>query len=81
MPFLISEFRFKPNALGFYDLGGNVAESMLDGFDVKNPKSDRVLRGGYWYSLANFARSAYRYVSTPSVASNFYGFRLARGRL
>ena len=72
---------FKPNVLGFYDLGGNVTEWMLDGFDVKDPKSSRVLRGGYWYINANFARSAYRNYFSPSFASINNGFRLARGRL
>ena len=37
---------FKSNALGFYDLGGNATEWMLDGFDAKDPKARRVLRGG-----------------------------------
>ena len=72
---------FKPNALGFYDLGGNVNEWMLDGFDAKDPKANRVLRGGSWDSIANFARSAYRYNRTPSIAFINCGFRLARGRL
>jgi formylglycine-generating enzyme required for sulfatase activity len=72
---------FKPNALGFYDLGGNVTEWMLDGFDVKDPKADRVLRGGNWYFNANNARSAHRYYNTPSFANYLNGFRLARGRL
>ena len=72
---------FKANALGFYDLGGNVAEWMLDGFDAKDPKANRVLRGGVWSNYADFARSANRYNSSPTSANNDFGFRLARGRL
>jgi len=72
---------FKPNALGFYDLGGNVTEWMLDGFDAKDPKAIRVLRGGNWYLDANYARSARRDNSSLSFANNDCGFRLARGRL
>ena len=71
---------FKPNALGFYDLGGNALEWMWDGFDAKDPKSNRVLRGGYWSNGADYARSACRFNFNPSAAYNFYGFRLARGR-
>ena len=72
---------FKANALGFYDLGGNVAEWMLDGFDAKDPKSNRVLRGGDWFLSSSGARGAYRNGVTPSHAYNYSGFRLARGRL
>jgi formylglycine-generating enzyme required for sulfatase activity len=73
---------FKPNVLGFYDLGGNATEWMLDGFDVKDPKSDRVYRGGYFNRSADSARSADRRFASPSVSTlNGGGFRLARGRL
>jgi formylglycine-generating enzyme required for sulfatase activity len=72
---------FKPNALGFYDLGGNVVEWVLDGFDAKDPKANRVLRGGNWNNGAGNARSAFRNSGTPSNAFNNGGFRLARGRL
>ena len=70
---------FKPNALGFYDLGGNVLELMSDGVDVTNPMSQRVLRGGDWAN-ADRSRSAFRVNSTNREnGSSDYGFRLARG--
>ena len=52
---------------------------------VENPTgiksgSNRVLRGGDWGSTAYFARCASRNSNTPTVSSNIYGFRLARGR-
>ncbi len=72
---------FKPNALGFYDLGGNTAEWMLDGFDAKDPKAHRVLRGGRWSYGGSFFRSDFRNnLYTPSSANSPDGFRLARGR-
>ena len=69
---------FKPNALDFYDLGGNAAEWMWDGLDKKT--GNRVLRGGIWsYDVGN-ARSEDRYSRTPAAATSNCGFRLARGR-
>ena len=69
---------FKPNVLGFYDLGGNAEEWMWDALDEKT--GNRVLRGGDWGCSASYARSAYRSYRTPTAANNVNGFRLARGR-
>ena len=71
---------FKPNALGFYDLGGNAAEWMLDGIDPKDPKA-RMLRGGNWFNGLVYARSAAINRDAHIHAYRGNGFRLARGRL
>ena len=40
--------------------------------------SNRVDRGGSWYSLPQYLRSAIRYRSAPGLRKLNYGFRLAR---
>jgi formylglycine-generating enzyme required for sulfatase activity len=70
---------FKPNALGFYDMGGNAWEWMADVTDKKN--GNRVLRGGGWtgYAGGGGARSAFRYSGrNPEAVDTLYGFRLVR---
>jgi formylglycine-generating enzyme required for sulfatase activity len=68
---------FKANALGFYDLGGNVSEWMLDGFDENNPKAVRVYRGGGWNSTASNCTVVNRNLSTPTSSGTNGGFRVA----
>ena len=78
----------KSNAWGFYDMHGNVHEWCQDLYGkypdaaVADPKgaptgSDRVYRGGSWYSNARYCRSARRGRNFESSAYNNIGFRIA----
>jgi len=77
-----------PNAWQLYDMHGNVWEWVQDwygayseGFerDPSGPESGarRVNRGGSWYGVAGYCRSAYRRRWLPAYR-HYLGFRLAR---
>jgi hypothetical protein len=63
------------NALGIYDMSGNVWEWCQDCYD--SSCSPRVLRGGSWYDLASYCRVADRFYNSPGDRYNRIGFRLA----
>lgn len=78
------------NSWGLYDMHGNVFEWCQDWYNSSysdwkdtdpigfDSGSDRVFRGGCWYSGANGLRSAARGKGSPSFRYSLVGFRLVR---
>jgi formylglycine-generating enzyme required for sulfatase activity len=61
-----------------WDRYGDYASGPLTNPDGAVSGASRVLRGGSWFDLARYLRSALRNYNTPSYRYFLIGFRLVR---
>jgi formylglycine-generating enzyme required for sulfatase activity len=71
--------KFRVNAFGLYDMGGNVWQWVSDYWNAENRA--KTLRGGSWYNgaIPLSLLSSCRISSSPDTLHDTYGFRVVKG--
>ena len=71
--------KYRVNAFGLYDMGGNVWQWVSDYWNSENRA--KTLRGGSWYNgaIPLSLLSSCRISSSPDTLHDTYGFRIVKG--